>query len=63
MGKRGRARGRQPDRAAARSVTDPAAVLYALATAMDLAVGRGDVLAACLAVLGERPALLVVDNC
>jgi predicted ATPase len=44
-------------------LTDPAAVPYALATAMDLAVRRGDVLAACLTVLGERPALLVVDNC
>ena len=44
-------------------VADPAAVPHVLATAMDLVVGRGDVLSACLAVLGERPALLVVDNC
>ena len=44
-------------------VTDPAAVPHALATALGLEVVRGDVLAACLAVLGDRPGLLVVDNC
>ncbi|MGD9526002.1 MAG: BTAD domain-containing putative transcriptional regulator [Dehalococcoidia bacterium] len=44
-------------------VTDPAAVPHALAAALNLTVTRGDVLAACLALLGERPALLVLDNC
>ncbi|MEX5716915.1 BTAD domain-containing putative transcriptional regulator [Geodermatophilus maliterrae] len=44
-------------------VTDPAAVPHALAAALDLDVVQGDVLAACLAVLGDRPGLLVVDNC
>ncbi|MGE3287348.1 MAG: hypothetical protein AB7J32_14755 [Pseudonocardia sp.] len=44
-------------------VTDPAAVPHAQAAALNLTVTRGDVLAACLALLGERPALLVLDNC
>ena len=44
-------------------VTDPAALPHALAAALDLDVVRGDVLAACVAVLGDRPGLLVVDNC
>ena len=44
-------------------VPDPAAVPHALAAALDLTVVQGDVLAACLAVLGDRPGLLVVDNC
>ncbi|MGR6964605.1 BTAD domain-containing putative transcriptional regulator [Geodermatophilus sp. URMC 61] len=44
-------------------VTDPAAVPHALAAALGLEVVQGDVLAACLAVLGDRPGLLVVDNC
>jgi predicted ATPase/DNA-binding SARP family transcriptional activator len=44
-------------------VTDPAAVPHALAAALGLEVVRGDVLAACAAVLGDRPGLLVVDNC
>jgi predicted ATPase len=44
-------------------VTDPAGVPHALAAALDLSVVQGDVLAACLAVLGERTGLLVVDNC
>ncbi|WP_369133893.1 BTAD domain-containing putative transcriptional regulator [Modestobacter sp. I12A-02662] len=44
-------------------VTDPGAVPHALAAALDLRVVQGDVLAACLAVLGDRPCLLVVDNC
>ncbi|SDN05705.1 Predicted ATPase [Geodermatophilus siccatus] len=44
-------------------VTDPAAVPHALAAALGLEVVRGDVLAACVAVLGDRPGLLVVDNC
>jgi predicted ATPase/DNA-binding SARP family transcriptional activator len=44
-------------------VTDPAAVPHALAAALDLSVVQGDVLAACLAVLGDRSGLLVVDNC
>ena len=44
-------------------VTDPAAIPHALAAALHLQVVQGDVLAACVALLGERPALLVVDNC
>jgi predicted ATPase/DNA-binding SARP family transcriptional activator len=44
-------------------VPDPDALPHALAAALDLEVVRGDVLAACLAVLGDRPGLLVVDNC
>jgi predicted ATPase/DNA-binding SARP family transcriptional activator len=44
-------------------VTDPAAIAHALAAALNLKVVQGDVLAACVAVLGERPGLLVIDNC
>ncbi|SDN12407.1 Predicted ATPase [Streptomyces wuyuanensis] len=44
-------------------VTDSAALAHALATALNLKVDRGDVLSACLAVLADRPGLLVVDNC
>ncbi|MFD9972524.1 BTAD domain-containing putative transcriptional regulator [Streptomyces sp. NPDC059011] len=44
-------------------VTDSAALAHALATALNLKVDRGDVLAACLAVLADHPGLLVVDNC
>ncbi|GIJ67830.1 BTAD domain-containing putative transcriptional regulator [Virgisporangium ochraceum] len=44
-------------------VTDPAAIPHALAAALGLAVARGDVLPSCLAVLADRPGLLVVDNC
>jgi predicted ATPase/DNA-binding SARP family transcriptional activator len=44
-------------------VTDPAAVPHALAAALNLRVVQGDVLAACVAVLGDRPGLLVIDNC
>jgi predicted ATPase/DNA-binding SARP family transcriptional activator len=44
-------------------VTDPAGIPHALAGALNLTVVQGDVLAACLAVLGDRPGLLVVDNC
>lgn len=44
-------------------VTDPAAVGHALAAALNLNIVQGDVLSACVAVLGERPGLLVIDNC
>jgi predicted ATPase/DNA-binding SARP family transcriptional activator len=44
-------------------VTDPAAIPHALAAALNLNVVQGDVLTACLAVLGDDPGLLVVDNC
>jgi predicted ATPase/DNA-binding SARP family transcriptional activator len=44
-------------------VTDPAALPHALAAALHLDVVSGDVLAACAALLGDRPGLLVVDNC
>ena len=44
-------------------VTDPAAIPHALAAALSLKVVQGDVLLACVAVLGDRPGLLVIDNC
>jgi hypothetical protein len=44
-------------------VTDPASVPHALAAALGLGDVRGDMLAACTAVLRTRPHLLVVDNC
>uniref|UniRef100_UPI003B839AC0 ATP-binding protein n=1 Tax=Nonomuraea lactucae TaxID=2249762 RepID=UPI003B839AC0 len=45
-------------------VTDPAAIPHALAAALNLRVVQGDVLSACLALLGgDRPGLLVIDNC
>lgn len=44
-------------------VIDPAAVPHALAAVLDLRVVTGDVLGACVAVLGTTRALLVVDNC
>lgn len=44
-------------------VTDPAALPHALATALALNVVQGEVLAACIAVLGDRSGLLVIDNC
>ncbi|WP_409331300.1 AfsR/SARP family transcriptional regulator [Trujillonella humicola] len=45
------------------AVTDPVAVPHALAAALGLTVSSGDLLAACLAVLGDGEGLLVVDNC
>lgn len=45
------------------SVTDPEAIPHALADAVHLSVVKGDVLAACLAVLRDEPGLLVIDNC
>ncbi|WP_432043038.1 BTAD domain-containing putative transcriptional regulator [Streptomyces cadmiisoli] len=44
-------------------VADPAAIPHALAAALHLNVDRGDVLTACVSVLGERTGLLVIDNC
>jgi predicted ATPase/DNA-binding SARP family transcriptional activator len=44
-------------------ITEPAAIGHALAAALNLRVVQGDVLAACLAVLEDRPGLLVIDNC
>ncbi len=44
------------------AVTDPRAVVHALADALHLAVARGDVLGACAALVGDRDLLLVVDN-
>nr|MDT0665707.1 AfsR/SARP family transcriptional regulator [Micromonospora sp. DSM 115978] len=44
-------------------VSDPGSVAHALAAALNLTVVHGDVLSACVAVLGKRPSLLVVDNC
>ncbi|HEX6404726.1 MAG TPA: BTAD domain-containing putative transcriptional regulator [Pseudonocardiaceae bacterium] len=44
-------------------VSDPAAIPHALAAALDLNVVRGDVLAACVALLAAGPRLAVVDNC
>ncbi|MGW6131698.1 ATP-binding protein [Cellulomonas sp. NPDC055163] len=43
-------------------VDDPGAVPHALASALGLAGVRGDVLTACAALVGDRPALLLVDN-
>lgn len=43
-------------------VDDPGAVPHALASVLGLAAVRGDVLTACAALLGDRPALLLVDN-
>jgi predicted ATPase/DNA-binding SARP family transcriptional activator len=45
------------------SITDPMAIPHALAAALKLTDVHGDVLAACVAVLGDEPALLVIDNC
>jgi predicted ATPase/DNA-binding winged helix-turn-helix (wHTH) protein len=45
------------------SVTDPAAIPHALATVLHLTVVQGDVLSACLALLGDHAGLLVVDSC
>lgn len=44
-------------------VTEPAAIPHALAAALGLKVDRGDVLSACIALLADRPDLLVIDNC
>lgn len=44
-------------------LTEPAAMDHALAAALNVNVVRGDVLAACVAVLGDSERLLVVDNC
>lgn len=44
-------------------VTDPVAIPHALAAALSLNVVQGDVLSACVAVLGDRAGLLVIDNC
>jgi predicted ATPase/DNA-binding SARP family transcriptional activator len=44
-------------------VTDQAAIAHVLAAALHLGVTQGDVLAACIALLGDRPSLLVIDNC
>ncbi|HEY5857352.1 MAG TPA: BTAD domain-containing putative transcriptional regulator [Aldersonia sp.] len=44
-------------------VTDPAGIPHVLAAAVNLTVDQGDVLAACLAVLGHRAGMLVIDNC
>jgi len=44
-------------------VTDPMAIPHALAAALKLTVVHGDVLAACVAVLGDESALVVIDNC
>jgi predicted ATPase/DNA-binding SARP family transcriptional activator len=45
------------------AVADPSAVPHALASALELQVTSGDVLAAAVAVVADRPMLLVVDNC
>ncbi len=45
------------------SLDDAAGLPHALATALGLSVSEGDVLSACLTVLGDRPRLLLVDNC
>lgn len=45
------------------AVADPGAVPHALAAALELQITSGDVLAAAVAVVADRPMLLVVDNC
>ncbi|MGW8952607.1 BTAD domain-containing putative transcriptional regulator [Streptomyces sp. NPDC055709] len=44
-------------------VTDPAAIPYALTAALNLKTDQGDVLSACVALLGDTPGLLLIDNC
>ena len=44
-------------------VPAPAAIEHALASVLDLRVVRGEVLAACAALLAAGPRLLVIDNC
>jgi predicted ATPase/DNA-binding SARP family transcriptional activator len=44
-------------------VTEQAAIAHVLAAALNLNVTHGDVLAACVALLGDRTSLLVIDNC
>nr|WP_211210818.1 BTAD domain-containing putative transcriptional regulator [Sporichthya polymorpha] len=44
-------------------VTEAAGIPAALATALDVRGHHPDLLAACVAVLAARPAVLVVDNC
>jgi predicted ATPase/DNA-binding SARP family transcriptional activator len=44
-------------------VTDAAGIEHALAAALSLTVVQGDVIAACLALLGDAPGLLLIDNC
>lgn len=44
-------------------VTDPAGLPHALAETLGLSVAQGDVLSACIAVLGDEPGVLVIDNC
>ncbi|GAB92143.1 BTAD domain-containing putative transcriptional regulator [Gordonia rhizosphera] len=44
-------------------ITEAAAIAHTLAAALNLRVEHGDVLAACVAVLGQQPATLVIDNC
>lgn len=44
-------------------VTDATGIDHALAAALGLTVVQGDVRTACLALLGDEPGLLVVDNC
>ena len=44
-------------------ITDAGAIPHALATSLQLTVERGDVLAACLAVLRDKPGPLMIDNC
>jgi predicted ATPase/DNA-binding SARP family transcriptional activator len=44
-------------------VTEPSAIPHVLAAALGLKGVQGDVLSACVAVLGESAGLLVLDNC
>jgi predicted ATPase/DNA-binding SARP family transcriptional activator len=44
------------------SIADPASVAPALAVALALDIAQGDVLSACVAYLGERGDVLVIDN-
>ena len=44
-------------------ITDPGAIPQALASALEVHIVHGDVLSACVALLGAGPQLLVFDNC
>lgn len=44
-------------------VSEPEGIPHALAAGLSLTVVRGDVLAGCMALLGDGPGLLLLDNC
>lgn len=44
-------------------LTEASTIPHAFAEALDVKVDHGDVLAACAALIGDDPVLLIVDNC